>query len=51
MNVRRKRSDKMSEEDTTIRVSKKLRNELAKLGNKDDDFEDILWRLIKRSKD
>ena len=37
----------MPEETTTIVVSKKLRDELAKKGSKDDTFETILWRLLK----
>jgi len=40
----------VEEEYTTIRVSKELRDALAKLGNKDDEFEDIIWRLIKNQK-
>lgn len=31
---------------TTIVISRKLRNELAKLGKKDDSFEDIIRRLL-----
>ena len=35
-----------AEKTTTIVISKKLRNELAKKGSKDDSFEDIIWRLM-----
>lgn len=34
-------------EYTTIRVSKKLIDELKKLGKKGETYEDIIWRLIK----
>lgn len=33
---------------TTIVVSKALRDEIAKLGKKDDSFEDIIWRLLEK---
>jgi hypothetical protein len=36
----------MSDPTTTIQLSKHLRNELAKLGSKDDTFETILRRLL-----
>lgn len=32
-------------EDTSIRISKKLRNKVADLGSKDDSFETIIERL------
>lgn len=34
--------------ETTIGVSFKLHDTLAKLGKKGDSFEDILWRLLKK---
>jgi hypothetical protein len=40
----------LSPDKTTLVVSKELRDELAKLGTKDDSFEDILWRLIKQAR-
>jgi hypothetical protein len=36
-------------ETTTVQVSKKLRNELAKLGSKDETFETIIRRLVERA--
>jgi hypothetical protein len=33
-------------EITTVQVSKRLRNELARLGSKDDTFEIIIRRLL-----
>jgi len=35
-----------TEEVTSLRVSRRLRDELARLGSKDDSFEEILWRLV-----
>jgi len=32
---------------TTVKISKKLRDELARLGSKDDAFETIIQRLLK----
>jgi hypothetical protein len=34
-----------------ITVTKKLKEELNKLGNKGDTYESILWRLIKKKND
>jgi hypothetical protein len=31
---------------TTVKISKQLRNELARLGGKDDTFETIIKRLL-----
>lgn len=33
---------------TTIQISKELRDELAKLGSKDDTFEIIIRKLLKK---
>jgi len=35
---------------TTIKVSRTVRDELAKLGSKDDTFCDIVRRLVKEAK-
>ncbi len=35
-------------EITTIQVSRKLKETLDALGKKNDTYEDILWRLIKK---
>lgn len=40
----------MGEEETTIRVKVKTRDDLAVLGNKDDTFDDIIRRLIESYK-
>jgi len=34
---------------TTIKVSNNLRGKLAEIGNKDETFEDVIWRLIRRA--
>lgn len=34
---------------TTIKVSNTLRGKLAEIGNKDETFEDVIWRLIRRA--
>ncbi len=36
---------------TTLKVSRKLRDELALLGDKDDTFEGIIQRLIDEHKE
>ena len=36
----------MSRENTTIQVSRKLRDTIAELGKKDETFETILSRLV-----
>jgi hypothetical protein len=36
----------MSDTTTTIQVSKRLRDELAKLGSKHDTYETIIRRLL-----
>ena len=36
----------MLEEDTTIRLKRKTRERLARLGNKDESFDDIVQRLL-----
>jgi len=37
----------MSDTTTSVQISKRLRDELAKLGSKDDTFETIIQRLVK----
>jgi len=34
---------------TTIKVSQELRSKLAEIGNKDETFEEVIWRLIRRA--
>ncbi|MBU0628668.1 MAG: hypothetical protein KKC75_05730 [Nanoarchaeota archaeon] len=34
---------------TTIKVSNTLRAKLAEIGNKDETFEDVIWRMIRRA--
>jgi len=34
---------------TTIKVSVPLRDKLAEIGNKDETFEDVIWRMVRRS--
>lgn len=34
---------------TTIKVSQELRGKLAEIGNKDETFEDVIWRVIRRA--
>jgi|GEM_PF-1582221 predicted CopG family antitoxin len=41
----------MTMTDTTLRVSKEVRDELAKLGSKEDSFDAILRRLLERSEE
>jgi len=40
------RSDNMTKEITTIRVSKELRDKLATHGDYYDSMETILWKLL-----
>ena len=35
-------------EETTIQLSKKLKEKLASLGKKKDTYEDIIWNLIEK---
>ena len=39
----------MNKQYTQIRVSKKLRSVLKKIGRKEEQYEDIIWRLIKEA--
>jgi predicted CopG family antitoxin len=41
----------MSDTTTTIQISKRLRDELAKHGSKDDTFDTIIRRLLERKGD
>jgi len=34
---------------TTIKVSNELRNKLAEVGKKDETFEEVIWRVIRRA--
>ena len=36
-------------EETTLRVSKKTRDRLAKIGSKDETFDSIIKRLLNKS--
>ena len=40
----------MANDITTIQLTKRTRDELAKLGNKDETFEDIIISLMKKAK-
>lgn len=35
---------------TTIGISKKLRNKLGTLGNKNETFEEVIWKLVNPTK-
>jgi len=39
------------QEFTNIRVSKKLKQELAKFGKFGETYEDVIWKLIKIAKE
>jgi hypothetical protein len=38
------------ENRSSIQISKELRNELKRLGIKGESYEDVLWRLVQKSK-
>lgn len=39
------------QETTSIKISKKLKQELAKFGKFGETYEDVIWRLIKIAKE
>ncbi len=49
MKKRLKNDLKNTQDKTTIKVSNSLRDKLAEIGNKDETFEDVIWRLIRRA--